>query len=430
MSNEYTLLSYRLKLPTLFLLLFIIFIIFFLTVFLSTCTAAVKTPWEIGSGEYLTEGHFLGIQDNNIHIGTNIGELLLPLEPHAFIALMGNQYGQLVFPEDFPLGQNVELFITRQGTVRAMRNKLSNFVLPEGEILPGWGHSASLSPDGKHYLIYNLQSGLSLYSLSPGSSPLFLSYYNIAAWNKSGNKVVYSGGEDLFIFDIDRNKTLRLPLEKAAAQFALIITGLDLNYCEDKLLFTSLQDDPDLGSDVFQITVLDINGEQLAVKIVPNLAAVAWLKNDLILYVTYDNIEQDIGQALLWDFRTGETSVFLPEKKGGYHNLCVSSEKEKLAYTVSRGAGQELYVINTSNGSPVKILSLPLPVRNMQWSNHDTLFYWDFMNNHIYEVKDLHHSCSPVVRANGYLPAGAAKDKLIYFLSEPWEEPQQPFLLD
>ena len=202
-------------------LLFLLISLLFL--FSSTYTVAVKTPCL-----------FSGIENNKIAVITSTGKLLIPLEPETFTAIMGHQYGRLVLPEDFPAGLNVELFITPQGTVRAMRNKLNIFFLPEGRILPGWGHSASLSPDGKHYFIYNLASGLFLYSLSSDKPPLFLSNSAFAVWNKDGSKIVYPSGEHLIIYDIDKKKKLYIPLKKSMEESELIITDRDWNYSEDK----------------------------------------------------------------------------------------------------------------------------------------------------------------------------------------------------
>lgn len=429
MENEFKLLPVMLKsIPVLVLLL---------ACFFSPLSAVPsESPWVLNRSETLREGVLSSINNNCVTIISDTGMLRIPLASQPTAGLIGRRYGRLIRPEDFPPGLRVELFVTPQGTVRAIRNKPETFILPEGRLLPGWGHNASLSPDGEHYLINNLAFGLSLHTLSAHQPPLVLSpfYCPCTAWHHDGDQVAFAPGDDLIIYDLVTGEFSATPLRNAGDEFAFIVTGLAWNQDNDKLLYTFLEDCPDLGSDLFSLAVLDEHRQRYAVTTVPSLGTATWLKNDLVFYTTFNNIEQDTGEGFIWDYRTALTSSLLPEIKGGYHNVSYNRAKDLLAYTVPGQIGEEIYIVNTSLGMPQKILSYPLPVRNLQWSGHDSLYFWDEMNNRIYEIEDLFESAQPIARANGYLllPPGAtsqAGGQLLYFLSEPDEEPQQPYLL-
>lgn len=411
---------------------------FVLFLFFTTGVSALNSPWETGEGENVVTGIYQGTENNSISVVCGSAALQFTRAPQFIAAIMGNRYGRLVEPEDFPDGLQVELYITEQGTVRAMRNLPAKFTLPEGHVLPDWGHSASLSPSEEYYLIYNQlydgQSCLFLQSPTMSEPPLILSDSPVAAWTKSGSKVASPRGNTLLVFDTLTKEKSEIPLGAAAHasnlhDSVLIITDLAWNDNEDRLFYTSLQDEPDLGSDLFLLTICDSRGEKLAVKTVPCLGTAAWLPNDLILYTAFDSFELNTGKVLLWDYRLGQTSVLLPEKEGGYHNICLNKEGEKLAYTIAGQVSENLYVMDIKKGVSQKIISLPYPIRNLQWSGRNTLLYWDQMNNLIYEIKETKQSGQPAARANGFLPLKSVSNNLIYFLSEPWEEPQQPYLL-
>lgn len=390
---------------------------------------AYPSPWVLGNGEKRVEGIFLSIGENLIQIETSSGKHAYRLAGDVLAALMGKHTGRLLSPEEFPPGICAELFITKDGCVRAFRNKQEALPPPDGTPLAGWGHEASLSPDETCYTIYNLHTGLYLYS-PPNEEPLFLSAYPVLDWN-GNNELAFCLSGHISVYDTRHKKQKVLNLPPPQEGIRRVIKEIKWNISGDKFYYASLEDYPDIGSDVFRLTVLDAAGNMLGSTFIPNLGCALWLENDLILYITYENMEAHAGRMMLWNYKTGKTVFFQAGGGISYQNAAYNQKLGVLAYTGSTGVGETVYLLDLDDGIVKKITTFPTPLRNLQWSAHNTLFFWDELNNCIVEIKDLpggeKYSYNSL-RTVGYLPPKAVRNSCIFFLEEPMEEPQQPFI--
>ncbi len=407
---------------------FILTVIFIMSVL--TFPVSAGSIWDVGSGESRLEGELLSCRDNHVHIGTKSGIRTLPLSSQPFVAMTGSSGGYIINPADFPLLIKVELVINKYGKVRAMRNKQETIATPTGQELAVSGHDAILSPDGENYLLFHMESGLFLYSLENKYAPIFLGESSIAAWDPGGSKIACFHEEKILIYDVFKQSKTLLSLPAAQDGLVHVLTGLEWSPDGKNLLYTALEDYPDLDSNVFCTRILDLKGSTLQTKYIINMVKATWQKKDQILFVCASDISQDISGVFQWDLLADKTSVLLPFEKGAYRNTAYNPGTDCLAYTTAAGFAEDLYVLDFTRATKTKIMSLPFPVYNLQWTKKNTLLFSEDFNSIIYEVNqnDSIDNVCLIAQATGYLPVHGAAKGFVYFLAEPFEEPQPLFL--
>lgn len=405
----------------------IICIISFLVLFLLPLPLlATLTPWELEADEKYIDGTLLEANSYRIKIINGTKEFLYTPHTNIFAALMGTRSGHMLNLADFPLNIEVELYIDKENKVRAMRNKQIDVPADEGILLHGWGHNASLSPDELYYCVYNWETGLQLYQNSSDPKPIYLSSLPVSSWNYK-NELAVVRNDDILIFDPLGNKRTILPLpELKSEDLSRIITNISWDYHGEKLFYTSLEDYADTESNVFDLTVVNKKGQILNSAVIANLGPAIWLADNQIIYITYDNLDEANGKIMLWDYETGKTSEFLSTKNTSFSNLAYSPKLGCLAYTEKDKFGESIFVFNLSAQNKQELYTSPFPLRNLQWSNDGCLFFWDEYNNCIFKLS-LTEQGGAVPLQNGYLPAEAVRSNCLYFLAEPFEEPQQVF---
>lgn len=128
----------------------------------------------------------------------------------------------------------------------------------------------------------------------------------VAASRNSHNELAVAGDNEILIFDTDGHWTqLALP-ELMDTGLVRIITSINWHNNCNKLLYTALEDFPDLGSTFFQLTVMDRTGEILASTWIENLAQAQWLEDERILVLIYDDLWSEAGKLYTWDYQSGE----------------------------------------------------------------------------------------------------------------------------
>jgi len=403
-----------------------------------TVQACALSVWDAESGESRLEGVLLNCRGNYVQIDTKNGRKTLPLAEDAILALTGSNNGYILTPEEFPPYLSVELIIDRHGKVRALRSKPAIITTPEGQDLGMCGHEATLSPDGSKYLLFHQGSGLYLHSLTQEFAPVFLSAAPQTAWNASGDKIAccYGDiGDKILIYDVLRQKKKLLSLPKLKTGLTRTVFTISWSPDGQKLFYTALEDAPALGSDVFFLRIMDLNGRTLQVKPILNLIAVYWQTDRRILLVRAgDNDQQSCG-VLLWDTKSDEEELLAPFLPGYGGSAAYNPAANVLAYTTasSAGFGEDLHLLDLSAGNSVRILTQTAPVRNLQWSKNRTLLFYEALNNLIYAVvrDDRHDRYALSARVAGYLPAFGShrsQESFLYFAAEPFEEPQPLFL--
>jgi hypothetical protein len=403
---------------------------------------AHTNPWLIQEYEKKIDGTVLSIDKHQIRIKKDQKEYLFVLDNNILSALMGKFRGKLVTPTDYPTGVEVELYFNKENRVRAMRNKQISFINNEGKLLDAWGHDVSLSPDENYLCIYNFETGLFLYPTSSAynnSTRVYLSPLSVSAWNNKGELAVTLDNSVLIFYPTSGTRTIiNLPLQ-INTDYCRIITSLEWNNNNDKILYTALEDYPDTESTIFKLAVLDRDGKHLGTTFISNLGSSIWLSSDLILYLTYENIEENQGKMMLWNYKTGKTSEFLPNDQY-YCKFAYNPKLEQLAFAQEKGLGETLFILNMNTGITHELITLPYTIRNLQWSSFGTLFFWDEYNNCVSQLVNLpiqdvntpstttNKECSVVPIATGYLPANSVRNSMIFFLAEPLEEPMQAII--
>ncbi len=395
----------------------------FIVLILLADPVLAESPWECKTGETVINGTFLKEISGVITVKTPSGILALPLDSVLTCALMGTQSGKLVQVQEFPPGLDVEVILTVQGKARAMRNLPPPAIASTNKLLPGWGLEASLSPAGSHYLLFNFEQGLILYSREPNIPPFFLSSLPTAAWDREGKKIACAAKEQIIIYTLSTRHKQTFPLPSYKG-ITTVVTAFSWSPSGDKLLYASLCDYPNQGSDLFQLTLLSQSGHETAGKIVPNLGSILLLNDGLVLFTTYSDIEQTSGTAFLWNTQTDEMIPLLSGKKGGYRNLAYNHNQDILAYTVPNGLGEDLYFMDVSRHSSALVQHYALPIRNLQWSQEQTLYYWEEFTNTIFEIGET----GPTAICPGYLPSQGVGKGFVHFCTEPAEKPQELFI--
>lgn len=392
----------------------------FIVLILLADPVLAESPWECKTGETVINGTFLKETSGVITVKAPSGILDLPTDAVLTCALMGKQSGKLVQVQEFPPGLAVEIILTVQGKARAMRNLPQPTIASADKPLPGWGLEASLSPTGRSYLLFNFEQGLILYSREPNIPPLFLASLPTAAWDREGKKIACAAKEQIIIYTLStrRKQTFPLPSYKG---ITTVVTAFSWSPSGDTLLYASLCDYPNQGSDLFQLALLSQSGHKIAGKIVPNLGSILLLNDRLVFFTTSGDIEQTLGTAFLWDTQTDEMIPLLSEKKGGYRNLAYNYDQDVLAYTVPNGLGEDLYFMDVSRYSSALVQHYALPIRNLQWSQEQTLYYWEEFTNTVFEISETGRAAI----CSGYLPAQGVGKGFVYFSTEPAEKPQE-----
>lgn len=295
--------------------------------------------------------------------------------------------------------------------------------------LPGWGHEAWLSPAGNNYLLYHQAEGLFLYSMDPSLPPVYLAREPGAAWDETGTLVACANPDHILIYDLKKALRTRIPLANAGSNIVEVITGLQWSPQPGRLLCVSLIDYPQQGSDLFQVTVLDTSGQQLKTTIVPNLGWAFWLNEQEILLANFSGMAWERGHIMVWNYNTGKITELLPEKTGSYRAIAYNPRTRTLAYTIDREGETAIITYNTAADSSREVLRVSFPIRNLQWSLNNTLYFWDDLHNTIYELMiDPTGSFHLKNKAAGFLPQQGVAEKFVYFLTEPIEEPQHLYL--
>lgn len=387
---------------------------------------ANHSPWELEPDEKYISGILLEADSHRIMIGHETKESIYTPNDNIFTALMGSCSGHMLALADFPTNIEVELYIDKENTVRAMRNKQIDVPACQGVLLQGWGQNVSLSPDELYYCVYSWDTGLQLYKSSGDSTPINLSSLPVSSWNCK-SELAAASKDNILIFDPSSNKRTILPLAKLKSEdFCRTITNISWNYSGDKLFYTSIEDYADTESNIFDLTILNKEGQILNSAIIANLGPAIWLSDNLILYITYDNLDEANGKMMLWNYETGEISEFLRAENASFADLTYNPKLGYLAYTVRKGFDESIFVFHLSTQYKQELHTSPFPIRNLQWSNDGSLFFWDEYNNCIFEMS-ITEQGAVVPLQNGYLPADAVRNNYLYFLAEPFEEPQQVF---
>ncbi|MFZ5754748.1 MAG: hypothetical protein ACOY3J_10940, partial [Bacillota bacterium] len=231
--------------------------------------ADASSPWVLTQGEKMITGTYSGYELNRLYLTNKDRRQTLIMEDDPLIAIMGIYSGTIGRLDDLPQGITIEVFINKEGKVRALRNQQDSIKQASGIPLKAWGHGASLSPDGHKFVIYHYKDGLSLHDLKDSAIFLNLSPFSLCAWNKDGQKLAYAAENGLSILELETKKIIDIPLGVENADLTKIITGIQWSPQEDRLLVISLDDVPDAGSDLFTLTILDIQGNILIQKLIP-----------------------------------------------------------------------------------------------------------------------------------------------------------------
>lgn len=416
------------------ILFLILTIVFFSCCFgkLSKAADTWADTWELAKGEILVEGVFHGCKDMLIQVKINDQLISYPYSPEIIVALMGIHSGRLVSLEQFPPETPIQVFLDKTGTIRAMRNKLEYYPIAGGTLMDHWGHQATLSPNEKYYTTFNFWEGLFVHSLTNKESSFFLSTQPLCSWNKSGTNIAYAGEHFLGIFDTNKkkNKYYQFPRKNPDINpdIVRVVTCIDWNPQNETLLYAFLEDYSDLGSNLFQVSVLDKNGKEMTNRVFENLVSACWFSEDVILLVTNPG-EQKTGTILFWNYKTNKTWLLVNNLAGFCNNFCYNSDKKILAYTITRewekGFTEDLYVFSFSDGNLRKIKSFIFPIRHLQWAEDDTLIFGDELNN---TINNLNENGQELHKTTGFLPEKGAAKRFLYFPEEPFEEPLPLFL--
>jgi WD40 repeat protein len=400
-----------------------VILLIILSLLLSPGRADALSPWILKNGEKIITGTYSGYENNQLYLTSQDKGLTMIMESDPVIAIMGTQTGTLIELDELPQGTNIEVFINKEGKVRALRNQREAVKEATGVPLEAWGHEASLSPDGRKFTIYHYLDGLSLHDLKDPAFTLNISPFSLCAWNKNGSKLAYAAENGLSILELDTKKITNVPLGLENAEITKVITSIQWSPQEDWLLVISLDDVPDAGSDIFTLTVLDLQGNIVIQKFIPCLGPVFWLSQDEILMVTFSDISMKTADIKSWNinndtFRSLFTSVNLT-------NISYNPLQKVLAFSIRSGIKEDIFTYDLEHNKLDKKISLLSSIRNLQWTRNNALFFWQELNNSICELTQENLL---KIHFSGYLPQNAVEDKILYFLTEPLEENQQVYM--
>ncbi|MDD2432311.1 MAG: WD40 repeat domain-containing protein [Clostridia bacterium] len=345
---------------------------------------------------------------------------------NALFALMGLYSGKLVPLPQFPKEIPVQIILDRTGTIRAMRNQLEQLNFVPGIKLKNWGHLATLSPQEEHYTLFDLWQGLFLCDLKKEKKPVFLSTQPSCAWNNKGTKIAYADEHYLGVYDIPKNIKKTYPFPPNNLGMIRVVFSIAWSPQDDKLLYAFLEDYPQQGSNLFQITIIDKQGKELGTKLLQHLGPLCWLSDEEILLVANPS-SQKTGEIIIWNYQTNKSTILFDNLTGACNNLCFNQSSSSLAYTLSRDetGEKELYLYTLTQSKPTKIKSLIFPIHNLQWTKDNTLIFWEEINNSINIIKKTGEE---ITKFKGFLPPKSVEHRFLYFPEEPKEEPLPLFL--
>lgn len=407
-------------------------------------TTATNNVPQTQQQEITLGGIYLGYQNELLQLTVEEKLLSFPVSPQATIALVGKHTGRILPIEEFPTFIPVEIVVDTTGTVKTMRSKPEKNPVIQGKLLNESGYAATLSPSEQYYTLYHFLDGLFLYELfNPAQKPpLFLSTEPLCAWNKAGTKLAFTSPEHIEIMQIKAEQTRlskkqSIPLyppdspasDNDIPETVCVITSLEWSPNDQHLLASYLEDYPNQGTTCFQIVVFEQSGNETAKKTVENLGACCWLSKDTILLM-FNAEATSPGKALLWNWRTDETTVLAIQYKGICSNLCYCPASKTVAYTITTDFVEQLYVqslteLSLPEVSTTPIQKIPSPIRHLQWSRDGYLFFWDEINNTI--IKGNRNG-DILAKFSGYLPEKSVAARFLYFPEEPVTEPLPLYL--
>ncbi len=394
--------------------------------FLLSARADALSPWIVDKGEKVITGTYDGYEKNRLYLTTKDKRQTLIMENNPIIAIMGPHSGTLMGLDELPQGVDIEVFMNKEGKARALRNRQEKIKEISGIPLAVWGHGAFISPDNRKFLLYHFHDGLSLHDININNSspPFYLSSLPVYSWNKDGKKLAYATKNGLSILELNTEKITEIPFKAEKADLIKVVTGITWSPEEKRLLVTSLDDVPNTGSDLFTLTILDLEGKLLIHKAVPCLGQVFWLNQDEILLATFSDISMKTAHIQLWNIKDDTFHSLL--KHENLTNLTYNPLQKILAFSVKSGIREDIFTYCFEQNKLDKKASLLSSIQNLQWSSNNTLFFWQELNNTICE---LTQDNKVKIHFSGYLPPNnAIRDKILYFLSEPLEESQQVYI--
>lgn len=385
-----------------------------------------KSPWTLSKKEQRLEGTIVDISNKEIVLETSQGIINLSFISHPIAAIKGMKSGYLVSPKDFSKGLHVEIYINSDNKIRAIKNTIKGIDLPPGIPLGNWGHDISLSPDEKHYLLFKQNEGLILCNITDPEKEVFLSINPTAAWSHDGKQIAYIDNQNnLLIYNITSNTRKKISYSKNSNNTVRHISHLAWSPDNMNILCAFLQDYPNQCSDLFQINVIDVNGNLKAKSVIACLASIFWYNDSQIIYNKYDDLDELSGIINLWNIFDDTTCLLLPNINREYRNLAINVETKTLAYTLKKGLGENLILFDIAKGKKNIVKFLPFPIYNLQWSKNNQLYFGEELN---YIIDKLDENFNLIQVSEGYLPQCGAQNNLLYFLSEPINEPLQVYL--
>lgn len=404
---------------TYFMLIFIFCIVF-------TNPIQAKSTWSLAAEEKRIEGTILAISNKEVTLRTSRGVMSFTFDTNLLAACTGARTGFIAAPVDFPLFFNVEIFLTPDGKVRAMRNIIENIDVTKGLPLDKWGHDLYLSPDDNHYMLFNYGDGLLLCDITNKENQLHLSDYPIAAWSNDGKKLAYIDNyNNILLYDINTHEKRIISYTKPTPNTISYINHLKWSPDDKNILCTFVQDHPNQGSELFYVKVFSKEGTIKFMSVVPYLASIFWYSNSQIVFCQYDNLNCDKGTIELWNLTNNDTRTLLSIDKNLCRNLALNTDKKTLAYTIKKGIGEYLNLLDITNNTTKTLKFLPFPLYNLQWSKNNELYFGNELNYVIYKL-DKGNNLEQI--SQGYLPRYGVQNILLYFMSEPIEEPQQVYM--
>ena len=382
--------------------------------------AETQDLWTVKKNEHSLQGLYLGFTPNRIQIKIHDQLSEYPFSSEALFALRGLYSGKLISLPQFPRGIPVQIILDHTGTIRAMSNEQEPCKFISGTALKSWGHLATLSPTEKYYTLFNLWEGLFLHNLEEKMAPVFLTTHPLCSWNNAGTKLAYADQHYLGVLDLPQNIKKIYPFPSNDLGTVRVVTAIAWSPQDEQLCYAFLEDYPQQGSDIFQITILNKNGKELATKTIENLGPICWLTEELILIVVNPS-EQETGKFMIWNYKTNKSTTIFNQLEGFCNNLSFNHKSQSLAYTTAGdGDWQEsLYLFTLKEKKVRQIKSFISPLYHLQWTQDNTLIFWEEINNSINIIKETGEILK---KFTGFLPEKGAANRFLYFPEEPREE--------
>lgn len=163
------------------------------------------------------------------------------------------------------------------------------------------------------------QSGIT--QAQPGEKPVSLliteeeNYESelIYAWDEEATTIAWSEEDRVIILDTIQHTTniLQLPLYPNLVR---VVLDLGFSPTGTKVHTISLVDEPQIGSSIMEIYILNLDGTIIAKNVLPNLAKATWLTEDKLKLTIYTDLDWEHEEILYWNLPTGEISTSETEK--------------------------------------------------------------------------------------------------------------------